>query len=441
VAYYLADHLAPAMKPLRFKEKSLRATNDLGLMLLLLVAGSVLRLVWAADMEWKGDEIWMYETARQVADGRLPWPWLGMTSSAGLQNPGMSVWGFVALAYVAKTPVAMVRGVQLLNILALWLIFGFCYWRLAEKPQERGMWLWGIALAAVSPLAILFSRKIWAQDLLPIFCVVLLIGHWLRDRRWGAFAWGLGGAAIGQVHMSGFFLAAGLWLWTVYSDWRRGQLWQTRWISWLVGSGLGILPFIPWVLYAADASGSAARSWVGVLFPKFFIHWFNTSLGINLSYSLGRYFWSDFLLQPVIFGIPTYLVAIAHGILMGLGLWGLIQWLRSFRRPLSSLVRPVATPSVGGYGRSHGFFTGLVFTVFALNIPIHYLVVTFPMMYVWLASVFAKHHRFWLVIVGSQLFLAVAFLVFIHVTGGFADADYGIVYRLQADALPTPDYQ
>lgn len=94
-------------------------------MLGLLLLGSALRLVWAADMEWKADEIWMYETARNVADGTQPWPWLGMTSSTGLQNPGLSVWVFIALAYVAKTPVEMVRWVQWINILTLWGLFGF----------------------------------------------------------------------------------------------------------------------------------------------------------------------------------------------------------------------------------------------------------------------------------------------------------------------------
>jgi hypothetical protein len=426
------------MKQLFSKQAPLWEANDLVLMVGLMVLGTALRLIWAADMEWKGDEIWMYDTARQVADGTLSWPWLGMTSSTGLQNPGMSVWGFIALAYIAKTPVAMVRGVQWLNVLALWVMFGFCYWQLAYQRHERTLWLWGLTLAAVSPLAILFSRKIWAQDLLPIFCVVMLIGHWYRDKRWGAFVWGLVGAMIGQVHMSGFFLAAGLWLWTIYSDGRQRQLWQTRWLSWLGGAVVGILPFIPWVLYAADASGNSARSWVGLVFPKFFIHWWTTSLGINLSYALGRYFWSDFLPQPLILGIPTYLVAVIHGILMGLGLWGLFTWVRSFKRPLASLIRPVDTPSVEGYLRSHGFVTGLVFTLFALNVPIHYLIVTFPMMYVWLASLFAYHRRLWLIVVASQLLLSVAFLVLIHTTGGFADADYGLVYRLQVETAPTP---
>lgn len=403
--------------------------RDLFVMLGLLLLGSALRLVWAADMEWKADEIWMYETARNVADGTQPWPWLGMTSSTGLQNPGLSVWVFIALAYVAKTPVEMVRWVQWINILTLWGLFGFFRWRLPESA--RSPWLWGIVLAAVSPIAILFSRKLWTIDVLPLFSGLLLIAHWYRHRGWGAFAWGLLGALIGQVHLSGFFLATGLWIWTVYSDWRRRTGFGKTWLPWLAGTVLGLLPFVPWVqYYLAGASSSAARSWVGVLVPKYFAHWFTTSLGVNMSYSLGRYFWSDFLSQPVVLGVPTYLMALAHGILAVLGLWGLWRWVRSFRHPGSALISPIAEP-LGFYLRAIGLATGLVFTLFALNVPIHYVFVAFPMMYVWLASIWADQRRPWGLILACQVAISVMFLVFIHTTGGFADADYGLVYRLQ----------
>ncbi|WP_192574939.1 hypothetical protein, partial [Haemophilus parainfluenzae] len=83
------------------------------------------------------------------------------------------LWGFIALAHVAHTPVALARGVQILNIAALGLLFGFCWWAMPAGPDRR-LWLWGIALAGISPLAIVFSRKLWAQDLLPMVCVGLI---------------------------------------------------------------------------------------------------------------------------------------------------------------------------------------------------------------------------------------------------------------------------
>lgn len=420
-----------------FQEREIQGLRDLGLMVTLLLIGSGLRLIWPADMEWKGDEIWMFETARGVVEGQLPWPWLGMPSSTQLQNPGMSVWPFIAMAYGAKTPVAMVRWVQWLNVVTLWLLFGFCYWQMARHPRERLLWLWGTVLAAVSPIGILFSRKLWTTNVLPIFCILILIGHWFRDKRWGAFLWGVVGSAIGQVHMSGFFLAAGLWLWTLYSDGRQGQLRRTRWLSWLLGAGLGLIPLIPWLIYVASATNDAARSWVGVMVPKFFVHWFTTGLGINLGYSLGTHFWSDFLPQPILFGVPTYLVGLIHGALLGVGIWGLVGWVRSCDRPLARVLTP-ANSATGYYTRSHGMVTGLLFTLYALNVTVHYVFVAFPVMYVWLASVFARYGLVWRLMLIGQLLISISFLLLIHTTGGFADADYGIVYRLQPDVIKYP---
>ena len=146
--------------------------------LLFLIIGSLLRLVWPSDMEWKADEIWMFENSRATAAGALPWPMVGMRSSVGLMNPGMSIWLFILIAYLAKTPVAMVMVVQVLNVLALWGLYYFMVVRIPEEKREP--WLWGLILVSVSPLPILFSRKIWACDLLPVFSLLVLIGHWCR---------------------------------------------------------------------------------------------------------------------------------------------------------------------------------------------------------------------------------------------------------------------
>jgi hypothetical protein len=43
---------------------------------LFILSGCLLRLIWAEDMKWKADEIWMYETASGVVAGQIPWPYL-----------------------------------------------------------------------------------------------------------------------------------------------------------------------------------------------------------------------------------------------------------------------------------------------------------------------------------------------------------------------------
>lgn len=381
-------------------------------------------------MEWKADEIWMYTTARQIADGTAPWPWLGMTSSTGLQNPGLSVWCFAVLAWVSDTPVAMVRLVQILNIVALGALFGWLQRVLPSDHPERMSWLGGVMLMGVSPLAILFSRKLWTIDLLPVFGFPLLVGHWYRQRRWGSAVWGFVGALIGQLHMSGFFLATGLVLWTLYADGRRRTLGMTHWLYWAMGTALGLVPLLPWVSYLLGAERDPSRSWVGVVFPKFFVHWFPSSMGINLGYSLGPHFWHDFMPFPVVAGVPTYLMAALHGVLLVLGLVGLGHWGRQIW-PLTTTAMATKTGPLGFYLRAGGLVTGLLFTLFALDVPVHYVAIAFPYVYLWQAGLWAHRPRLLVLVAVVQLLVAVGFLWFIHITGGFADADYGVVYRLQ----------
>src|SRR5262245_57436320 len=85
-----------------------------------IAVGTFARLIWPLDFEWKGDEKWMFEKAQRVAHGVDGWPWIGMPSGVGMENPGGSVWFFAALAHVTQTPPAMTFAVMLINVLALW---------------------------------------------------------------------------------------------------------------------------------------------------------------------------------------------------------------------------------------------------------------------------------------------------------------------------------
>ena len=65
----------------------------------IVVAGSALGFPAPHEFEFKADEARMVDLVRDArATGELPW--LGMATSQGVRNPGMSVWPFVALSYV-----------------------------------------------------------------------------------------------------------------------------------------------------------------------------------------------------------------------------------------------------------------------------------------------------------------------------------------------------
>ena len=188
-------------------------------------------------MEFKADEAYLFAHAQA---GALPG--LGQASGVGLRNPGLSVWIFVTLdhGFGLHTPTALARAVMLVNVAALALLVVFATRCVARPERER--WLWATALTAVNPALIVFSRKIWAQSVLPFFTMVALICWWRRGRARMSFGWGVSGALLGQIHMSGFFFAGGLALWTALFD-RR----SARWRAWLAGSAVGAVPLIPWV--------------------------------------------------------------------------------------------------------------------------------------------------------------------------------------------------
>ncbi|NEO82757.1 MAG: hypothetical protein F6J87_00625 [Spirulina sp. SIO3F2] len=400
-----------------------------------LAIGSVLRLVWAADMEWKSEEQWMFNEARKLAQGQIPLPPGGIMSSIGIPNPGMGLWCFALIARFATTPVGLVRGVMLLNVVVLWLFFGFVLWQISRT--KRLTWLWGLAIASVNPIALVFARKIWIPDLLAPFCLLCFVGHWFRQRFWGAFLWGAASLCAGQVHMGGLFFTLGLWLWTLWYDARRHALRQTAWWGWLLGSALASIPLVYWLWDALPQWQRSSSSIVGLLVPKFYAQWITSALGINLSYPLEQVFWSTFLQEPRIGGIPTYLMVLAHGFLVGVGLWAVYQWFQDRRSPRSPQAKATRHPKLDDHLNALGLGVGGVFTLTATNVVPYYIPIVFPFPFLWLARAYHQRTRWLLAIVLAQLVVSLTFLTFIHTHGGCDDCDYGRTYRVQQQELSS----
>lgn len=373
-------------------------------------------------MAWKGDEIWMFEHSRAAATGG-PWPVVGMPSSVGVVNPGLSTWLFIAIAYVAASPVAMVIAVQVLNVLTLWGLYAFIAFAMPERARQP--WLWGLILVSVSPLPIMFSRKIWAQDLLPAFSLLVLIGHWYRARAWGGFLWGLAGALIGQIHMSGFFLAGSLAGWTIARD-RK----SARWVPWLIGGAIGAVGVIPWVVQVLEHDGPEGRPWIEALTLRFYTRWIATALGLNLPRTMGSEFWTGFLREPVVAGVPTYLVALAHVFLVIVGLTIVVRW---FRRESREAYRALLDrfPDIRFYLEVTLVGVGLSMTLSRFLISAHHLIVLIPFVHIWLAMKLHGRTRTLIAVAVAQLLISVSFLAYVHQHGGVPGGDYGTSFRQQ----------
>jgi hypothetical protein len=404
-----------------------------------LALGGLLRLVWVEDIEFKADEEWTFRRTQEVLRGR-PIPWLGMPSSAGPLNPGLSVWVFVAMARLTgcEEPTALARGVQGLGIAALLCLPLFAFALVGAR--EREAWLWAAVLAAVNPTAVLLERKIWPPSVLPLCTLLMLAGWWRRERWWGAFLWGGVGACLGQVHMSGFFFAAGFALWAALFDRRR-----VAWTGWLLGSGLAALPLLPWLAYLVSEyrGPPGGAPWVHLLEMKFWVRWAKQPLGFGLEYAL-RDDYAEFLSYPLFRGRPTYLVWLAEQALLAVGVVlsaRLILRLWRGRRQWPVLLSGKESPTAFTLGAAFWGF-GLLLTVSGVYVQRHYLEVASPLAFVWLARLAlpsaggrpALGRGLLLTLCLAQALLTASFLDYIHSHHGSRNGDYGPTLDSSASA-------
>ncbi|MBI2711849.1 MAG: hypothetical protein HYX41_03140 [Bdellovibrio sp.] len=402
--------------------------------------GALLRLIWGLDIEYKYDEQFMFEQS-QTREFWEAWFHSGMLAGVQIPNPGLSIAVFVALAKIfgATTPPELAQAVQILNTLALFFLAWFAFSQVEKQVRES--WLWGTALVCVSPIAVLLQRKIWAQSVLPLFCMTLIFGwHW-RNKRWGAFLWGVIGALVGQIHLSGFFVAFAVFVWT----WAKKY--PVRWKYWLVGSVLGALPLIPWAfeilsqgkLRSIPASGLDIRN----LVECFWEYWATDSLGVGLSYSLHKNEFFQFWKYPYFFNSPTFLVGIAHLILIGMGLKIFFTSLKDFfvqvksKNKRTQLFLGPDQPSTSTLEKASFWGFGPLLHLTGVRVTRHYLIMTFPLEWVWLARLALardKTRKLLPWIWGLQLFVSALFLYYIHINHGALTGDFGPSYRYQMES-------
>jgi hypothetical protein len=179
----------------------------------IVLLGGWLRLSRLDLMEFKSDERNLHRLAVKQASGQ--WQLAGIVSSTGLRNPPMAVYLYAVPALVSSDPVALATLPALLGTAAILLTY-----LLARKFLSRGGALAAALLFAVAPWAVIESRKIWAQDLLPFFAILFFLSAvaWLREGRWRhALAMAVTFSVLNQIHYS----SVALWPVLLFLLWRR----------------------------------------------------------------------------------------------------------------------------------------------------------------------------------------------------------------------------
>ena len=184
-----------------------RASRRETLILLALIAvGAWLRMRSLSEMEFKRDEIEALRFGIRLLADRpwatgTGWPTHGMESSGRVDNPPLLTWIVAGVWAMRADPLWVARVIALANVVCLYPLFCWCR---RHMPSQNALMV--LALMAVTPFGVMFSRKIWGQDLL---CVGVVTGiwaiEWLRSARpWrGVILLLLAFVFLGQLHLSG----------------------------------------------------------------------------------------------------------------------------------------------------------------------------------------------------------------------------------------------
>ncbi len=169
-----------------------------------LALAALLRLGWPGLTEFKPDEAHLYALALDLAEFKA-FPLRGISSSVGLPNSPMSVYLYALPLFIWKSPLAATLFVGALNTASVALAYAMTrrYW----GPRAA---LVSVLLYAAAPWAVIYSRKIWAQNLLPLFVVGYIFSGLLAfiESRWKWLTVHLILLAILiQIHFSGIALA------------------------------------------------------------------------------------------------------------------------------------------------------------------------------------------------------------------------------------------
>ncbi len=415
------------------------------LAILVLAAGIAVRLAYPADIEFKADERWSFDEARRVLEGGA-WPALGMPMSVGGRNPGLSIWVFVGLARIsgAETPPDLARAVQVTNSLALLALVVFACLSVPQSTREP--WLWAAMLWAANPAAVIYERKIWPPSVLPLFTVGLIAAWWHRRTWVGSFLFAAIAALMSQIHPPLAILASCFLLWGVIED--RSSF---RWSGLFLGGVLGTLPALPWILGLLRSNAASDSYWRFLPLFGFYRRWLLQPFGFAAHYTIGIPHFRTFLTWPVVGGVPTYLVGLAH---VALIVAMVALYLRAIRAARFSFwVRPAvlfggSEPS-GRLVRATlwGFGGALTLVTLAgVGAERHYMISIAPIMALWVGLLAAfptggqivpAARTLLAVCCAGQLLISGLLLDYIHRTK-IIDAAYGATWAAQQEGLAPP---
>ena len=216
----------------------------------LLLLALFLRLGDSDIVEFKRDEANLSLLALDFANGG-DLPLLGIGSSVGFPNAPINVYVLAVPYFFSSDPEFATQFIGLLNVFALILT----YW-MVRRYTNPLIALLTLAIFAVNPWSLIFSRKIWAQNMLPVFSMVTMgagIAGFVEKKRWGQWLCLPLTVITGQIHYVAFVIIPPV----LYLTWQgRKSLTRAFYLSLIVA----VLLTAPYIvgLYRADLLSPSA---------------------------------------------------------------------------------------------------------------------------------------------------------------------------------------
>lgn len=144
--------------------------RDLLALVLILLIAALMRFGRPGIVEYFHDDGMLATLAQEMADGRA-FHLTGIISSTGIPNPPTSVYALLPFFWISRDPVFAIYGIMALNVIGVGLL-----WAIARRYFGQRIALIAGLAYALNPWAILYSRKLWAQDYhTPFFLLGLLL--------------------------------------------------------------------------------------------------------------------------------------------------------------------------------------------------------------------------------------------------------------------------
>lgn len=243
------DHASPEGSAVRNTQYASPRTLEIIAVTLVLLLAAYLRLNHLDWTEFKQDEARLSQIAYDMArTGEIPLRSIG--ASTGVVNLPLAAW-LLAIPYaVSGSPIVATAFLAGLNVLAVACCYAMARsWFKSWSDQYVFGALAAALLFAVAPWAIVYSRKLWANDFLPLLVIGWAWSGWLtfvQKKPWWLIAHAaLLGACI-QLHYSALMLAP------VSAVWFVAFIKRASWRAVLIAVVVFVLLFAPFLIADAE---------------------------------------------------------------------------------------------------------------------------------------------------------------------------------------------